>query len=76
MVEFYLLTSSRFPLRKKKHKFWFDKNRSHGFRTSRCARYLLDHAGDEGITQIGIGFNLLSMLDDQMYLYSSLSDPI
>ena len=35
MVEFYLLTFPRFPLRKKEH-------RTHDFRTSRCAGYLLD----------------------------------
>ena len=44
MVEFYLLTFSRFPLRKKEHKSYFGKNRTHGFRTSRCADYLLDHS--------------------------------
>ena len=48
MVEFYLLTFPRFPLRKKEHKSYFGKNRTHDFRTSRCADYLLDHSGDEG----------------------------
>ena len=43
MVEFYLLTFLRFPLRKKEHKSYFGKNRTHDFRTSRCAAYLLDH---------------------------------
>ena len=43
MVEFYLLTFPRFPLRKKEHKSYFGKNRTHDFRTSRCAAYLLDH---------------------------------
>ena len=47
MVEFYLLTFPRFPLRKKEHKSCFGKNRTHDFRTSRCAAYLLDHSGDE-----------------------------
>ena len=47
MVEFYLLTFPRFPLRKKEHKSYFGKNRTHDFRTSRCATYLLDHSGDE-----------------------------
>ena len=48
MVEFYLLTSPRFPLRKKEHKSYFGKNRTHDFRTtSRCAGYLLGHSGDE-----------------------------
>ena len=46
MVELYLLTFPRFPLRKTKHKFYFGKNRTHDFRTSRCAGYLLDHSGD------------------------------
>ena len=44
MVEFYLLTFPRFPLRKKEHKSYFGKNRTHDFRTSRCAAYLLDHS--------------------------------
>ena len=47
MVEFYLLTFPRFPFRKKEHKSYFGKNRTHDFRTSRCAGYLLDHSGDE-----------------------------
>ena len=47
MVEFYLLTFPRFPLRKKEHKSYFGKNGTHDFRTSRCAAYLLDHSGDE-----------------------------
>ena len=51
MVEFYLLTFPRFPLRKKEHKSYFGKNRTHDFRTSRCAGYLLDHSGDEGCTE-------------------------
>ena len=45
MVEFYLLTFPRFPLRKKEHKSYFGKNRTHDFRiTSRCADYLLARA--------------------------------
>ena len=48
MVKFYLLAFPRFPLRKKEHKSYFGKNRTHDFRTSRCAGYLLDHSGDEG----------------------------
>ena len=48
MVEFYLLTTfPRFPLRKKEHKSYCGKNRTHDFRTSRCAAYPLDHSGDE-----------------------------
>ena len=47
LVKFYLLTFPRFPLRKKEDKSYFGKNRTHDFRTSRCAGYLLDHSGDE-----------------------------
>ena len=49
MVELYLLTFPRFPLRKKEHKSYFGKHRTHDFRTSRFAAYLLlvDHSGDE-----------------------------
>ena len=47
MVELFFLTLLRFPLRKKEHKPYFGKNRTHDFRTSRCAGYLLDHSGDE-----------------------------
>ena len=46
MVEFYLLTFPRFPLRKKEHKSYFGKNRTQDFRTSRCAGYLLGHSGE------------------------------
>ena len=52
MVEFYLLTFPRFPLQKKEHISYFGKNRTHDFRTSRCASCLLDHSGDEGARQI------------------------
>ena len=47
LAGFYLLTFPCFPLRKKEHKSYFGKNRTHDFRTSRCAAYLLDHSGDE-----------------------------
>ena len=53
MVEFYLLTFPRFPLRKKEHKSYFGKNRTHDFRTSRCAGYLLDHSGDDAMCRLG-----------------------
>ena len=53
MVELYLLTFPRFPLRKKEHTSYFDKNRTHDFRTSRCAGYLLDHSGDERCLRAG-----------------------
>ena len=46
MVEFYLLTFPHFPLQKKEHKSYFGNNRTHDFRTSRCAGYLPDHSGD------------------------------
>ena len=52
MVEFYLLTFPRFPLRKKEHKSYFGKNRTHEFRTSRCAAYLLNHSGDESLNLV------------------------
>ena len=54
MVEFYSLTFPRFPLRKKEHKSYFSKNRTHDFRTSRCAAYLLDHSGDVVNTNVAI----------------------
>ena len=57
MVEFYLLTFPRFPLRKKEHKSYFGKNRTHDFRTSRCAGYLLDHSGDKPLLDLKSGEN-------------------
>ena len=63
MVEFYLLTFPRFPLRKKEHKPYFGKNRTHDFRTSRCAGYLLDHSSGDQVTYTiilpGISYNRL-----------------
>ena len=47
MVEFYLLTFPRFPLRKGEHRSYLDKNRTHDFRACRCSGYLLDHSSDE-----------------------------
>ena len=55
MVEFYLLTFPRFPLRKKEHKSYFGKNRTHDFRTSRCAAYLLDQSGDDAVPILFVG---------------------
>ena len=58
IVEFYLLTFPRFPLRKKEHKSYFGKNQTHDFRTSKCAGYLLDHSGgecDRTNTSVSIG---------------------
>ena len=48
MVEFYFLTLSRFLLRTPEQKPCFEENRTHDFRTSRCAGYILDHSGNEG----------------------------
>ena len=59
MVEFYLLTFPRFPLRKKEHKSYFGESRTHDFRTSRCAGYLLEeHSGDEGAKYIGLPYTV------------------
>ena len=40
--------------RKKEHKSYFGKNRTHDFRTSRCAGYLLDHSGNDVLIYINI----------------------
>ena len=64
MVEFYLLTFPRFPLRKKEHKSYFGKNRTHDFRTSRCADYLLDHSGDEAIAPFKTGSPMVVVVVD------------
>ena len=77
MVEFYSLTFPRFPLQTKEHKSYFGKNRTHRFRTSRCAGYLLDHSGDEGlvsrilITKIfnGLFSNLLPQYTMYHYIF-------
>ena len=50
-LNWYLLTFPRFPLRKKEHKSYFGKNRTHDFRTSRCAAYLLDYSGDNTLAK-------------------------
>ena len=52
-VEFYLLTFPRFPLRKKEHKSYFGKNRTHDFGIRRCACYLLDHSGQYSKSLLG-----------------------
>ena len=74
MVEFYLLTFPRFPLRKKENKYYFGKNRTHDFRTSRCAGYLLDHSGDD--CKLRVLFcnrsNELNMFISQLQLCFSL----
>ena len=48
-LNFTYSRSHAFRYKKKKHKSYFGKNRTHDFRTSRCAGYLLpvDHSGDE-----------------------------
>ena len=52
-LHFTQLSFSRFPLRKKERKIWFDKNLTHDFRTtSRCAGYLLDYSGGESICMV------------------------
>ena len=45
MVEFYLLTFPRFPLRQKKHKSYFGKNRTNDFRTGRLPTRPLGRCG-------------------------------
>ena len=74
MVEFYLLTFLRFPLRKKEHKSCFGKNRTHDFRTSRCADYLLDHSGDCMYVCMYVCMNvyLFKCMYVFMYVWSSL----
>ena len=67
MVEFYLLTFPCFPLRKKEHKFYFGKNRTHDFRTSRCAGYLLDHLGDKLV-----GLRISNVFITQKYYVSNI----
>ena len=68
---FYLLTFPRFPLRKKEHKSYFGKNRTHNFRTSKCAGYLLDHSGDE-LNLINQNHDVLvsSFTDNETCLYT------
>ena len=53
MVEFYLLTFPRFPLRKKEHKSYFGKNRTHDFRISACPLYTNSGCGKERRILIG-----------------------
>ena len=77
MVEFYLLASiSRFPLRKKEHKSYFGRNRTHDFRTSRCAGHLPDHSGDEGLSNsylelfFVLVFSRFLFVGNILYIYS------
>ena len=62
MVEFYFFTLSATDTRIK--ILLFDKNRTHDFRTSRCASYLLDHSGDEGCMY----------MSEDAYVWSALSE--
>ena len=62
MVEFYLLTFPRFPSRKKEHKSYFSKNRTHDFRTIRCAGYLLDHSDLNQNVSLLISYNIITFL--------------
>ena len=70
MIDFYLLTFPRFPLRKKEHKSYFGKNRTHDFRTSRCAVYLLDLTATD-ITTITIN----TYQSEEGFVLRSLSSP-
>ena len=72
LVEFYLLTFPRFPLRKKEHKSCFGENRTHDLRTSRYAAYLLDHSGDERLSIIFTHMYLCALLQQYMYRTSSV----
>ena len=47
MVEFLLTHAPTLLSVTEEYKSYFGKNRTHDFRTSRCAGYLLDHSGDE-----------------------------
>ena len=67
MVIFYLLKFPRFPLRKKEHKSYFGKNRTHDFRTSRCADYLLGHSGDEVDSRTMLLFPSLDAVRTNVY---------
>ena len=75
MVEFYLLTFPRFPLRKKEHKSYFGKNRTHDFRTSRCAGYVLDHSGDEQLysTIVNFEYHVFSPRGKHVYVWKQFA---
>ena len=46
-LNFTYSRSHAFRYEKKEHKSYFGKNRTHDFRTSRCADYLLDHSAGQ-----------------------------
>ena len=75
-LNFYFLTFPRFPLRKKEHKSYFGKNRTHDFRTSRCAGYLLliDHSGDERLGELQLGYSLGPRKTTKCYLVHNSSN--
>ena len=53
MVEFYFNSRSHhFRYGRQNKNPTFDENRTHDFRTKRCAGYLLDHSGDE--SEVGV----------------------
>ena len=56
-------------LRKKEHKSYFGKNRTHDFRTSRCAGYLLNHSGDEDTIYLVLMFYFVT--NDDAFLVGS-----
>ena len=76
MVEFFLLAFPRFPLRKKEHKSYFGKNRTHHFRTSRCAGYLLDHSGVGSYYLDIVDLTVVSLQPDLLLVFNlTLSGP-
>ena len=48
-LNFTYSRSHSFRYERKNTKSYFGKNRTHDFRTSRCAGYLLDHSGEETV---------------------------
>ena len=75
----YLHTFPRFPLRKKEQESYFCKNRTHDFRTSRCAGYLLDHSGDELTTvllQHDYRITTAFLISPSFFLFLFLSIPL
>ena len=72
-TEFYLPTFPRFPLRKKEHKSYFGKNRTHDFLTIRCADYLLDHSGCYGVTSVLLRFHFWAINPSRCFLCLPIS---
>ena len=65
----------RFPLRKKDHESYFGKNRTHDFRTSRCAAYLLDHLGDARLHYILYTIKDLTQACEMFQIFVLATDP-